>query len=85
MKIIFYIIVVILSIGQYHKLDAQTNISGNISANTTWTKSGSPYILTGNVWVIGGATLTIESGVQVNLGNYNFHVGYWSSESGVLQ
>ncbi|MEG8948023.1 peptidoglycan DD-metalloendopeptidase family protein, partial [Rosettibacter firmus] len=43
------------------------------------------YYLDGNVWVIGGATLTIESGVQVNLGNYNFHVGYWSSESGVLQ
>ncbi len=44
-----------------------TNVSGNIGADTTWTLAGSPYILTGNVTVGGPAapTLTIEAGVVV--------------------
>src|SRR3954469_17375915 len=44
---------------------SQTNVSGNISGNTTWTKAGSPYMLTGNVGVRTGYTLTIEPGVTV--------------------
>lgn len=47
------------------------NMSGIISQNTTWTKTNSPYTLTGAVGIIGGATLTIEEGVTINLGtNY---------------
>src|SRR3954470_16623585 len=45
---------------------SQTNVSGNISGNTTWTKAGSPYTLTGNVGVRTGYTLTIEPGVTVD-------------------
>ena len=46
------------------------NVSGVLSENTTWTKTGSPYTLTANVLVSNGITLTIESGVTVNLNGY---------------
>jgi hypothetical protein len=51
-----------------------TNENGIISSNTTWTTSGSPYTLTGNTLVYQGVTLTIQSGVIVNLGNYYIEV-----------
>lgn len=44
---------------------AQTNVSGFISTNTTWTLTSSPYIVTGNALVSAGYTLTIEPGVVV--------------------
>jgi len=53
-------------------LFAQTNISGNISANATWTSAGSPYIITNSIEVSPGITLTVQSGVTVkfNAGVY---------------
>lgn len=42
-----------------------TNVSGTISANTTWTLADSPYVLTGDVTVAAGVTLTVEPGVTV--------------------
>lgn len=49
-------------------LVAQTNVGGLISANTTWTRAGSPYVMTRTVTVGGGAILTIEAGVEVRGG-----------------
>ena len=45
--------------------NAQTNVSGGIYVNTTWTKANSPYIVTDTVVVFPGVTLTIEPGVVV--------------------
>lgn len=44
---------------------AQTNVSGGIYANTTWTLANSPYIVVDTVVVFPGHTLTIEPGVVV--------------------
>ena len=44
---------------------AATNVSGTIASNTTWTAANSPYVMTGNVTVNAGVTLTIEPGVTV--------------------
>jgi hypothetical protein len=50
-------------------ISAQTNVGGLISSDVTWTKSNSPYIVTGNTLVNEGITLTIEPGVVVKFGN----------------
>ncbi len=41
-----------------------TNVSGDITSNTTWTKD-KVYLLTGFVYVKNGATLTIEAGTVI--------------------
>ncbi len=48
-------------------LVAGTLVSGTFDTDVTWTKSGSPYILTGDVTINGPHTLTIEAGVTVSL------------------
>lgn len=54
---------------------AQTNVSGGIYTNTTWTKVNSPYIVTGNIVVFPGNTLTIQPGVEVKFdGWYNIEI-----------
>jgi hypothetical protein len=47
-----------------------TSVGGVISSDITWTKSSSPYTLTGNLLVQKGVMLTIQPGVTVNLGSY---------------
>lgn len=44
---------------------AQTQVSGQITSNTSWTKANSPYHVIGNVVVQTNATLVIEPGVRV--------------------
>ncbi len=46
-------------------VSASTDVSGTINVNTTWTTSNSPYIVTGDVTVVNGTTLTINPGVTV--------------------
>ncbi len=44
---------------------ADTSISSNIAQNSTWTVEGSPYIITKDITVYSGATLSIEPGCEV--------------------
>ena len=46
-------------------LEAQTNVGGVVSSNTTWTIAGSPYIIISNTLVDSGFVLTIEPGAMV--------------------
>ncbi|MCF2874964.1 MULTISPECIES: Ig-like domain-containing protein [unclassified Tenacibaculum] len=48
---------------------AQTNISGAISSDTTWSLANSPYIITGNTVVFSNSILTIEPGVVIKFNN----------------
>lgn len=57
----------------FNYLHAQTNVSGIIASNTTWSKANSPYVVTGNVLVNSGVTLTIEPGVTIKV-NRNFYI-----------
>jgi hypothetical protein len=70
---------------------ADTTVSGTISTDTTWTSSGSPYIVTSSITVKGtdGAdgitTLTIEPGAQVRFNQYTMlTVGASSGDPGAL-
>jgi parallel beta-helix repeat protein len=49
---------------------AGTSVTGIIKTDTIWNKANSPYSLTGPVAVATGTTLTIDSGVTVNINNY---------------
>lgn len=46
---------------------AQTNVSGGIYTNTTWTLANSPYIVVDTVVVFPGVKLTIQPGVIVKV------------------
>ena len=71
MKSKFIVAIVTCLIFSANFLFGQTNVSGVISANTTWTKTNSPYIVTGNLLINSGVTLTIQDGVSVKVnGNY---------------
>ena len=50
-------------------IQSQTNVSGALSSDTTWSLSNSPYTVTGNVLVLDEVTLTIEAGVVIKLQN----------------
>jgi hypothetical protein len=58
----------------FSKVQAATNVTGIINSNTTWTKTGSPYSLTGPVAIDQGVTLRVEPGVTVNLNGYYIRV-----------
>lgn len=60
-KINFIFLLLLLSVSIF----SQTNVSGGILTNSTWSKVNSPYIVTGNISVYSGATLNIEPGVVV--------------------
>ncbi|MEM7124926.1 MAG: right-handed parallel beta-helix repeat-containing protein [Chloroflexota bacterium] len=47
-----------------------TSIGGNITANTTWTKAASPYVLTSTVTIVEDIILTIEPGTIIKAQNF---------------
>jgi len=76
--------VVLMLLFQIAGADAYTYVSGNITEDTTWTVSGSPYIVTADITVASSdynstiATLTIEPGVEVR---FNQGTGIFVSRS----
>ncbi len=50
-------------------MQAQTNVSGGIYQNATWSLAGSPYIVNGPVVVFPGVTLNIQPGVEIRINN----------------
>ena len=65
MKKIFLLYIIIGSF----KINSQTNVTGNIFSSTTWVKANSPYIIKNDITIYQGATLTIQSGVEVRVDN----------------
>ena len=70
---------------------ADTNVSGTIGTDTTWTAAGSPYIVTSSITVKGAdgadgiTTLTIEPGVVVKFNQYcRIDIGASSGDPGAL-
>ncbi len=64
---------------------AQTTISIDIQANTTWTLSGSPYIITSNIFVRNNAKLTIQPGVVVKFNpQTSIYIGAGPTSKGAL-
>ena len=61
-----------------------TEVSDDISEDTTWTPAGSPYYVTGGVNIHGGVTLTIEPGTVVRFRKFTDPQGIelWVSGDG---
>ena len=59
--------IIIFSFFALHPIlsNADTDVSGTISADTTWLLNNSPYVVTGNILIEQGIKLTIEPGVVV--------------------
>jgi hypothetical protein len=51
-----------------------TSINGIITKDARWTKTNSPYNLTGNVLIETGVTVTVEANAVVNLNGYYIRV-----------
>jgi len=68
MKNKILLLTILLGFIQFN-LSSQTNVSGVISTNTTWSLTNSPYIVVGNVLIEQGISLTIEAGTQIKFDN----------------
>ena len=55
---------------------ADTIISSDVIANTTWTLAGSPYIITASIYIRNNAKVTIEPGVIVK---FNYGSDYFDT------
>jgi len=53
---------------------ADTEVSGNITDDTTWTLANSPYIVTGDINIFPDVQLTVEAGTIVKL---NYSIKMW--------
>jgi flagellar hook assembly protein FlgD len=62
-------------LGLLAAIEAQaTNVSSNVTTNTEWTVTGSPYVIMNAFSVSSGVTLTVDPGVVVEFGSGNYLV-----------
>lgn len=52
----------------------ETQVSGILTSDTTWNKTDSPYLLTGNILVEKGVTLTVEAETTLSFNDYYIRV-----------
>jgi len=62
-----------------------TDVGGYINSDSTWGLAGSPYILTTSVILSNNATLSVDSGVAVQMNGYGIAANYRSYAPGYLQ
>ncbi|MEW6006696.1 MAG: hypothetical protein AB1595_00855 [bacterium] len=72
MKKLLALVVLGMGLGSISQMVYGTDVSGVISESATWTLAGSPYIVTGDVYVQGATNpcLTIGPGVVVKFNQY---------------
>jgi hypothetical protein len=61
-----------------------TEVSGVINSDITWTKTSGPYTFVGPVSLSNGATLTIQPGASILLGQYNLLINGTLRAQGTL-
>jgi len=86
-SIVGLLVTVVLMLGLLtpHAALAQTTVGGTIGANTTWTTTGSPYLVTSDITIENGATLEIDAGVEVRFGaGLGLTVGVGATSTGTL-
>jgi len=84
-------VVMVMLFVSVSSVSAATQVSGNITKDTTWTLAGSPYVVTANIRVQGTdgedgiTTLTVNPGVEVRFNsNCGLAVGSGSGDPGAL-
>ena len=89
-KILKIIFVGIFSIFLLPSVFANTEVSGTISQDTTWTLANSPYIVTNNITFSANYTLTIEPWVVVKFVNsrmiyvYGTIIANWTESQKII-
>jgi hypothetical protein len=76
------LLILIVGLCIFYTSGAQTNVSGGIYSNTTWTTAGSPYIVTDTVVVFASVKLTIQPGVVIKFDS-NALMEVWGGLSAV--
>jgi len=66
-----FILIILLSV---QMLTAQTNVSGEVSG--TWELINSPYIVVGDLSIVGDSLLVIEAGVEVRFDGFYQFISY---------
>lgn len=64
----------VLFFGIMDATSASTNVSGVISSDTVWTLTGSPYVVSSDLFIDQGVTLSIDPGVVVKFQYSNIDV-----------
>ena len=72
-----FILIILLSV---QMLTAQTNVSGEVSG--TWELINSPYIVVGDLSIVGDSLLVIEAGVEVRFDGF-YQLVVWGALSAV--